>query len=246
MIKITRAIAIFSSFVVLIAATGKVSASNLNLEPEPSATPHQELMAFLMRDPAESNPLAGKRVAMIAVNGADAVTLQLARDYLVEQGAAVDVLTPRRSIDSAKVDQEFSDPLLVTARDYAGNERFISAAALLDEADPRSYAAIYLPGNHPDVQSLESNPEIARFVAEATHSGKPIFAVGDAALLLARGNLLAGGHATAARGLQSFLFWSGVEVYDEAVVRDDLIYTSRDAFDLPRLMSAMMEALTTP
>ena len=246
MMRITRAIAILSSFVVLTSASAKVSASNLNLEPDMSATPHEELTAFLMREPAESNRLAGKRVAMVAVNGADAVTLQLARDYLTEQGAAVDVVTPRRRADSARLDQEPSDELLVTARDYAGNERFIPVAALLDEADPRSYAAIYLPGNHPDAQSLESNPEIAGFVAQAIHSGRPIFAIGDAALLLARGNLLAGGHATAARGLQSFLFWSGVEVYDEPVVRDDLIYTSRDAFDLPRLMSAMMEALTTP
>ena len=246
MIEITRRIAVISSVALLLGATGIAGASNLSPEPETSVTPHQELMSFLMRGPAGPNLLAGKRIAMIAVNGADAVTLQLARDYLVEQGATVDVLTPRGQSEVAIGDPETPAVAFVKARDYAGNERLIAASAFLDQSDPRAYAVIYLPGSHPDAQGLDGNQEIARYAAQATQAGKPIFAMGDASLLLARGNLLRGAHATAARALQPFLFWSGVDVYDEPVVRDDLIYTSRDAFDLPRLMSVMTQVLTTP
>ena len=135
----------------------------------------------------------------------------------------------------------------MAARDYAGNERLTATTAFLDETDPGSYEVIYLPGHHPDAQSLEGNEEIGRFVAQASaEAGKPVFAMGDSSLLLAKANLLRGRHATAPRSLQPFLNWSGVDVYDEAVVRDSSIYTSRDAFDLPRLMRVMTQVLTTP
>jgi protease I len=222
-----------------------VGASNLAPEVEAKPTPHQELMIFLMREPADPSRLAGKRIAMIVTNGADAVTLQLARDYLVEMGATVDVLSPRSQVQAASGDAEAADVSFVTALDYAGNVRSV-ATVFLDETDPRSYQVIYLPGNHPDTQTLEGNSDIARYVERATFAGTAIFAMGDSSLLLAKGNLLRGGHATASHNLQPFLFWSGVEVYDEPVVRDDLIYTSRDAFDLPRLMTVMTELLTTP
>jgi putative intracellular protease/amidase len=103
---------------------------------------------------------------------------------------------------------------------------------------------LYLPGNHPDTQTAESNPQIAGYAARATSAGKPVFAVGDSSLWLARANLLRGRHATGSRALQPFLVWSGVEVQDEPVVRDDLIYTSRDAFDLPKLMAVVTQLLT--
>jgi len=225
-------------------AIGLTAASNIAPELEAKATTsHQELMAFLLRGPANPELLAGKRVAVIIEDGADAVTFQLARDYLVEQGATVDVLTPR---GEAPVGSIQASQTIVISHDYAGNERLNAPDAFLDEADPRSYQAVYLPGNHPDTQSLEGNAQIASYVAAAASAGKPVFAMGDSSLVLARGNLLRGRHATGARNVYAFLVWSGVAVSDEPVVRDSAIYTSRDAFDLPRLMSVMTQILTTP
>jgi protease I len=224
---------------------GLTAASNIGPDLEVNATtPHQELMAFLLRGPANPELLAGKRVAVIIENGTDAVTFQLARDYLVEQGATVEVLTPRGEASAAA-----SIPASQTAvisHDYAGNERLNAPDAFLDEADARGYQAVYLPGNHPDTQTLEGNTEIASYVARAASAGIPVFAMGDSSLLLARGNLLRGRHATGARSVHAFLVWSGVAVSDEPVVRDSAIYTSRDAFDLPRLMGVMTRLLTTP
>jgi protease I len=244
MISIKRTITTALGLAALLTAMGPASASNLAVDADTSVTPHQELMSFLLRGPADPNRFAGKRVAMIVVNGGDAVTLQMARDYLVEQGATVDVLTPRGEADARFRGVRAADSL-VSTRDYAGNERS-TEATFLDETDPRSYQVIYLPGNHPDTQGIDGNPEIAQYAAKAASAGKAIFAMGDSALILARGNLLRGRHATGSRTLQPFLVWAGVEVYDEAVVRDSLIYTSRDAFDLPRLMSVMTQVLTTP
>jgi len=245
MMILKRAASAVIGSVLFFGGMGMTAASNLAPELEPKATtPHQELMAFLLRGPANPALLSGKHVAVIIEDGADAVTFQLARDYLVEQGATVDVLTPRgevRAETSIRASQTS-----VISHDYAGNERLTTPDAFLDETDPRSYQAVYLPGNHPDTQSLEGNAEIARYAAHAASAGKPVFAMGDSSLLLARGNLLRGRHATGARNMQAFLVWSGVEVADEPVVRDSVIYTSRDAFDLPRLMRVMNELLSTP
>jgi len=154
------------------------------------------------------------------------------------------VLTPRG--EAVAGESICASQTTVISHDYAGNERLSEPDAFLDETDPRSYQAVYLPGNHPETQSLEGNSEIASYVALATSAGKPVFAMGDAPLLLARGNLLRGRHATGARNLHAFLVWAGVDASDEAVVRDSAIYTSRDAFDLPRLMGVMTQLLTTP
>ena len=238
MVEMRRAKCAAFVFLTWLATTGPAGASNLAPEAEAKALPHQELMAFLMREPGDPECLAGKRIAVIIVDGADAVTFQLARDYLAEQGAAIDILTPRGEAGMRNEQ--------VSAWDYAGNERPAGVTAFVDETDPRTYALVYLPGNHPDAQRLEANPQIAEYTTRALSLGKPVFAVGDAGLVLARSNLLRGRHATGARNLQTFLSWSGVEVKDEPVVRDSLIYTSRDAFDLPRMMSVMEEVLVAP
>lgn len=209
------------------------SASNLPPDPHSDAVSHQELMTFLLRGPAQAQQLAGRRIAIVLVNGADAVTYQLARDYLVEQGASVDVLAANTAADGS-----------VHTYDYAGNDRVVSDAAHLDEHTAGSYDAIYLPGRHPDAQALEADPLVARYVAFANSAGKPVFAMGDASITLARANLLRGRHATAARPMLTFLAWSGVEARDEPLVRDDLVYTSRDAYDLPRMMLAIERLLT--
>jgi len=240
MTEMRRVLSAIVGSIALFAVTELAHASNIAPEPETKASPHQELMAFLLREPVDPERFAGKRVAIILGDGADAVTFQLARDYLQEQGAAVDVLTPR------KIGEMHDVEVAVSTWDYAGNERPALATAFLDETDPRSYALIYLPGNHPDAQSLEANAEVAQYAARAASAGKPLFAMGDASLMLARSNLLYGRHATGARGVQSFLVWAGVDVLDEPVVRDSLIYTSRDAFDLPRMMSVMEQVLIAP
>jgi len=242
MIKLST-LSVVCGFALMVAAAPPVSASNLAPEVETRAAPHQELMLFLMRGPGDPTLFEGKRVAVVIENGADAVTLLLARDYFLEQGATVEVLTPRGK-DEPRLDPARRSASSVTARDYAGNERRITVDAFLDETEPGRYEAIYLPGNHPDTQTAESNPQIAGYAARATSAGKPVFAVGDSSLWLARANLLRGRHATGSRALQPFLVWSGVEVQDEPVVRDDLIYTSRDAFDLPKLMAVMTQLLT--
>jgi putative intracellular protease/amidase len=131
----------------------------------------------------------------------------------------------------------------VNVRDYANNERSIAVNLALEDIDPAGFDAIYLPGSHPDAQTGDQHVLIARFAAHAVALGKPVFAVGDASLWLARANLLRTRHATGARTLQPVLVRLGVDVKDEPVVRDDLLYTSRDAFDLPRLMAAMTHVL---
>jgi putative intracellular protease/amidase len=206
------------------------SASNFSPEPHPEAGSHQELMTFLLRGPATTQSLAGRHIAVVLVNGADAVTFELARDYLVEQGAAVDVLTARTDV-------------LLHTYDYAGNDRLVADAGALDAKPANAYDAIYLPGRHPDAQAFEADPQVARYVSVATAAGKPVFAMGDAVITLARANLLRGRHATASKGMFTFLAWSGAEARDEALVRDDLIYTSRDAYDLPRMMLAIEQLL---
>jgi hypothetical protein len=122
----------------LIGVAGPVSASNLAPDTQAHAIPHQQLMVFLMRAPVQPNLLEGKRIGVVVVNGARAVTFQLARDYLVEQGATVDVLTPRRGAETEGHNADAAESSL-SMEDYAGKEGPVEATGFLEQTSRNAF-----------------------------------------------------------------------------------------------------------
>jgi len=81
------------------------------------------------------------------------------------------------------------------------------------------------------------------FLREAAHAGKPIFAIANSPLVLLEAGLLDRRRATGDRATQLRLASSTAKATDAPLVNDGIVYTSRDAYDMPVLMDMLIAAL---
>jgi protease I len=201
-------------------------------QPDPA---HGELLRFLLEGPEDAAELRGTRVAILAADGVDGFDLEVPRRYLADRGATVDVLVPRaaRAADAERT---------VHTINPSGEEDAAAFDQFIDEVDPRRYHAIYLPGHRVPAAALESAASLA-FIQDAAGAGRPVFAIGNAPLLLLQAGLLERKRATGDAATFLRLALSNAAATDAPLVEDGSIYTSRDAFDMPHLMRQMVSEL---
>ena len=214
------------------ASASDVARSNVaDTRADAGAVAHGDLMRFLLEPVADANAFEGKRVAIIASDGASAFELETTRDYFMDRGARVHILAPR-PVDRAPMVglAGFGTPReLLTMLDYAGERRLVAVTWYLDQVDPRDYDAIYVPNNLGDIQRLASNSQAMRFVITAQIERLPIFVSGNARAIVpgleVSGALDAAVDNPATRASQS------------------QVYASEDAFDMPQLIGALAATL---
>ena len=195
---------------------------------------HAQLMRFLLESADDPQELRGVRVAILASDGVDGFDLEVPRRHLVERGALVHVIAPRPVAAG-------SDRAL-HAINPSGEETQAAFDQFVDEADPRSYHAVYLPGHRIAAPALTSAASLA-FLQQAVRSGRPVFAIGNAPLVLLQAGLLERRRATGDAETFLRLALSNATATDAPLVDDGSIYTSRDAFDMPLLMRRMVDEL---
>jgi protease I len=196
---------------------------------------HGELMAFLMEGVDDPDALRGTRVAILASDGVDGFNLEVPRRYLSERGASVEVIVARNA------DRPARERTLTTANP-SGEAMTVSFDRFLDEADPLAYHVIYVPG-HRGAPADVAGAAGRAFIAQAVHAGRPVFANGNAPLLLLEAGLLEHRRATGDATIFLRLALSNAAAADAPLVNDGSIYTSRDAFDLPVMMRQLIDEL---
>jgi protease I len=201
--------------------------------PEQADPVHAELLRFLLEAPDDEVALRGTRVAILAIDGVDGFDLEVPRRYLTDRGAAVDVIVPRTAPRAQRV---------LNTMNPSGEEDMAAFDRYLDEVDPAHYQALYLPGHRADAGTLQSAATIS-FVRAAVSAGRPVFAIGNAPLLLLHAGLLEHKRATGDAATFLRLALSNAAATDAPLVEDGSIYTSRDAFDMPLLMREMVSEL---
>jgi hypothetical protein len=195
---------------------------------------HGDLLHFLLEPVGDSNEFEGKRIAIVASDGASAFELETTRDYFMDRGARVHVLAPR-PIDTAPMVglAAFVTPReLLTTLDYAGERRLVAVTWYLDQVDAQDYDAIYVPNNLQDIGRLASNGQTIRFLIIAQGTHRPIFVTGNARAIVP-GFEIAG--TTQLERLAS--------ANPATQTRQWQVYTGQDAFDMPQLIGALAAAL---
>ena len=204
---------------------------------------HDELISFLLQAVEDDQQLRGFRVAILAGDGADGFDLQVPRRFLAERGAIVHVICAR----PAKVLQATGSGAVVKAKtsidvlnpseeaDSVPIDRFV------DQVQAGDYDAVYVPGRRRPAPGSEAAG--SGFLSQAAAAGKPIFAIGNGPLLLLEAGLLERRHATGDATTMLALSASNAQATDGPLVRDGMIYTSRDAYDMPALIDALIAAL---
>jgi protease I len=214
-------------------------------EAEPHAAPgHMDLMSFLLQEAGDPTLLRGYRVAILATDGVDGFDLDIPRRFLSERGASVQVIVARaphvlRATGSGAV---IATKTTIAVLDPSGAERVSDFDRFVDQVRAADYDAIYLPGNRASTAGLAAPPTLS-FLQEAARTGKPIFATGNAPLVLLQAGLLTGLRATGDSATLLRLASSPAIATDAALVSAGAIYTSRNAFDMPALMDGLVHVL---
>jgi protease I len=174
----------------------------------------------------------------------DGFDLEIPHRFLVERGASVQVLAPRAPLvlqatgSGARVQAKTT----ISVLDPSGEQRVAGFDRFVDQARAANYDAVYVPGNRASSSEAVA-PQTIAFLREAVRAGKPIFATGNAPLILLEAGLLDGRHATGNPVTLLRMVSSAAIVVNAPLVSAGAIHTSRDAFDIPALMDALVGAL---
>jgi protease I len=206
-------------------------------------SPHAQLMRFLMQPVEDPNRLRGYRIAILAAEGVDGFDLDVPRRFLAERGAVVHVVVPRsaKEFQAAGSGAQIQAEMQITVLDPSGEERTATFDRFVDQVQPAEYDLVYLPSNLGFSDRVAEQLSLS-FLQQATTEGKPIFAMGNATLVLFKAGLIDNRTARADQATVSLT--SPPAGIDEAVLPSSgIVYTGRDAFDMPILMDKLTTVL---
>jgi len=205
---------------------------------------HGKLTSFLLQEVDDPDQLRGYHVAILVADGVDGFELEVPWRFLVGRGATVHVIIPRPAgtLQAAGSGAVIRAKTRVAVINPSGEEDDSYFDRFLDQVNAGDYDAVYLPGNRASWKELVE-PRSLAFLREAERAGKSIFAISNSPLTLLEAGLLDRKQATGNPATFSRLSASHVTVIDAPVVHDGNIHTSRDAFDLPAMMDALLVAL---
>jgi len=171
--------------------------------------------------------LTGLRVAILATDGFEQSELLEPRKALDKAGATTEVVAPKdgriRGWNHSKWGKE------------------VEVDQELEQADPRSYDALVLPGGVMNPDTLRMNPAAVAFVRAFVDADKPVAAICHGPWTLIEAGGTQGHRMTSWPSLKTDLSNAGAEWVDEEVVVDGKLVTSRKPDDLPAFNRATVE-----
>lgn len=178
----------------------------------------------------ESRKLEGRRVAVLAADGFEKVELSVPMKALRLAGAEVDVISLRHGRIRG-----------VNLHEPAGK---VKVTMTVEEADPKNYDALFIPGGFINPDLLRQSAEARNFVNMFDVSGKPIATLCHGPWVLASAGLLQGKTITSWPGIRDDVVNAGATWLDQEVVRDANLITSRGPQDLKAFVAAIIQVLS--
>ncbi len=173
-----------------------------------------------------NGPLAGRRIAVLAVDGFELVELVVPANAMRLAGATVDVI----SIHPGHIrGMNLHEPAMRVGVDLT-----------LDEADPNDYDGLLIPGGFVNPDLLRQSAAARAFVRAYAQTGKPIASLCHGPWVLASAGLLHGRRLTSWPGLRDDLINAGATWLDEPLIHDGNLVTSRGPQDLKPFVTAII------
>ena len=176
---------------------------------------------------AQQPSLAGRKVAILALDGFEQVELTGPRQALQDAGAITRLVSMNRGQVQGFHHDKPADKFDVDLT--------------LEEAQADDFDAVLLPGGVMNADKLRNSRHAQEFVQAMQAAGKPIAAICHAPWLLISAGLVKGRKLTSWPSLQDDLRNAGAQWVDEEVVRDGNWVTSRKPADIPAFNQAMIE-----
>jgi protease I len=207
---------------------------------------NRELNRFLFDPPSDPDLLRGRRIAICCTNGVEEVEINGAMRWLSEHGATVRIVAPRPGPFPETFGLRFP-PIAQThilAIRLMENAGWLKIDDYLGEAKASDYDAVIVPGGCWNPDFLRADPNAQKFLRDMHAAGKPTCAICHGPWVMVSAGLLKGRKATAVWNIHVDLANAGATVIDAPCVVDGNLITARFPYDLPRMISALVEQLT--
>jgi protease I len=171
-------------------------------------------------------PLDGLTVAILVTDGFEQIELLDPREALEEAGAETVLVSPKRTT--------------VRGWQYTdwGNELRVDLP--LDEARPRDFDALLLPGGVMSPDTLRTVPRAVSFVKGVFDLERPVAAICHGPWIIIEAGQASGRRVTAWPSLKTDLRNAGALWVDQPVVLDRNLVTSRGPDDIPAFNGEMI------
>lgn len=173
--------------------------------------------------------LKGKKVAILATDGFEQSELAEPLKALEEAGATAHIVSPKAGAIKGWKHTEWGDSFAVDVT--------------LDDADPRHYDALVLPGGVMNPDKLRRDPKVQGFVRSFFEEGKPVGAICHGPWTLIDAGVVKGRKLTSYETIQTDLENAGANWVDQEVVVDNGLVTSRKPDDLPAFNRKLIEEI---
>jgi protease I len=180
-----------------------------------------------MRKNSKSMKLENKKIAILATDGFEQSELFEPLAALKKEGATVHII----SITSGDI----------KAWNKTDWGKSIPVDIIVDEAHPKDYHALVLPGGVMNPDTLRTETVALNFIKAFFESHKPIAAICHAPWLLISAGVIRGRAVTSYKSIKEDLIHAGAQWQDKAVVVDNGLVTSRTPDDLPAFCNALIE-----
>jgi protease I len=171
--------------------------------------------------------LKGKKIAILATDGVEAVELTEPQRALKDAGATVDVI----SLKAGQI-QGFN-------HDEPGPS--IQVDKVLSAVKAEDYDNLVLPGGVANPDKLRTHPEVIRFIKSFVDDGKTVAAICHGPWTLIEAGVARGRILTSWPSLKTDIINAGGTWVDKEVVKDKGIITSRNPDDLPAFNKEILE-----
>lgn len=171
--------------------------------------------------------LSERKIAILTEDGFEEVELTSPKQALLDAGAIVHVVSPKRGAVRAKEGDEWKGEYPVDKN--------------LSEISAADYDGLLLPGGVVNPDKLRTNEEALSFVKDFFHTGKPVAAICHGPQVLIDAEVVEGRRVTSVAAIRKDLINAGALWEDSAVVTDEGLVTSRTPQDLPAFNSKIVE-----
>jgi protease I len=175
-----------------------------------------------------ADELKGKKIAfLVAQEGVEEVELTEPWKAVKEAGATPELIAP-----------ESGD---VQAFQHLDKSRTYPVDRTLDDAQPRDYAGVVLPGGVANPDQLRTEPAALRFLRGAFEEGKPVGVICHGPWTLVEADLVQDRKITSWPSLKTDIRNAGGNWVDEQVIVDEGLVSSRKPDDLPAFCAKIVE-----
>lgn len=172
--------------------------------------------------------LSNRTIAVLSESGFEETELTSPVQRLKEEGATVHIVSSKAGkIQAMKGDHDWTIEVAVDKT--------------LSEAKPDDYNGLLIPGGVLNPDALRKNDNAIKFVKAFFEAGKPVAAICHGPQVLITAEVVSGRKLTSTKTIKIDLLNAGADWYDQEVVVDEGLVTSRSPEDLPAFNDKIVE-----